>query len=59
MDSRKRPRIRIRMVLLGAAIIFSVGETAFYLGVQNRTAILAIGIATALILFQAGRVRAK
>jgi len=59
MDSRKRPRIRIQMVLLGATIVFSAGAAALYLGVQNRIAILAIIIATVLILFQAGRGRAK
>jgi hypothetical protein len=59
MDSRKTPRIRIRMVFLGATIIFSVGASAFYLGVQNRIALLAIAIATALILVLAGRVRVR
>lgn len=59
MDSRKRPRIRIRMVLLGAAIIFSVGAAAYYLGVQNRAVILTIAIATGLILVLMGRVRVK
>jgi hypothetical protein len=59
MGSKKRPRIRIRMVLLGAAIIFSVGAAAYYVGVQNRAVILAIAIATALILSLAGRVRFK
>lgn len=59
MDSKKRPRIRIRMVLLGAAIIFSVGAAAYYAGVQNRVVILAIAIATALILSLAGRIRVK
>jgi len=34
MDSKKRPRIRIRMVLLGATIIFSVGAAAIYLGAE-------------------------
>jgi hypothetical protein len=47
------------MVLLGAAIVFSVGAAAYYVGVQNRVVILAIAIATALILSLAGRVRVK
>ena len=59
MDSKKRPRIRILMVLLGATIIFSVGAAAIYLGVQNRIALLTICIATTLILFLMGRVRVK
>ena len=59
MDSKKRPRIRVGMVLLGATIILSVGAAAYYLGVQNRAVILAIAIATALILTLAGRGRTK